>query len=302
MKKKILLFTAIAGMGYVIFTSATSGPARSGYDCTGAETACTGSYANPSGCAAAAGCHGSAATSTITATIELDSAGVAKTQYKPGVTYTVKITGNNGSSTTFTKYGFQLTSIKGAASAATVSNAGTWSTTVPTGTHLQAPGTYTLITIAEHSAPITMSGTSFSQSFTWTAPATGTGTISFWGAANFVNNDGRANAPDFWNTGSLVVTEMPASTTSIASTATGSFKAFPNPVNNTLNLEFGNTEAGAYSVNVFDMSGKCISNQNIDATSANYVTSLNTSNWTAGIYNVVLENNGTRTVTSVVKN
>ena len=185
MKKKILLFTLCGSIAVIGFSSYHAGAARNGYDCTGAESAGTGSFANPTGCYAGGGCHSSAATSTISVAIEMDSTGgVPTTMYKPGNTYTVKITGT-ATSGSFPKYGFQLNALKGTASTTSNADAGTWTTTgLPTNTQCTAPGSYTQLTVMEQSTAIALSGSSFTQTFTWTAPAAGTGTISFWGAAN----------------------------------------------------------------------------------------------------------------------
>ena len=300
MKKSILLLTAVTGLAYVLLTSYAAGPATRQYDCTGAEAACTGAFAsNPTGCTT---CHGSTAASTVTVTVALDSAGTTTTHYRGGMTYNVKITGTTTSSNT--KYGFQLSAMKGTTTATTVSDAGVFSTTgIPASTHIKAPTMGTALTIAEHSSALTATGSTFTLSFPWTAPATGTGSISFWGAVNFVNGNGTDDAGDKWNLNHIAIAEWPLVSSAITSVENNNnVIAFPNPVSNTLNLQFTNATSGAYSVSVFDMSGKSISNQNIDVTGANYVTSLNTSNWTAGIYSVVIENNGTRTFTSVVKN
>ena len=283
MKKRFLLLTAIAGMGYLVFSSASAGPARAGYDCTGAESAGTGSFANPTGCMSGGGCHGSAATGTITVALELDSAGVATTHYRPGKTYTIKITGTNGTGTT------------------TESDAGTWSSSVPASTHVQAPGTYTQLTVAEHSSAISVSGTSFTQSFTWTAPTSNVGSISFWGAANFVNGNTNADAGDKWNTNHIQIDIWP-STLSVADISSEfTVNAFPNPATTNLNLQLANAQPGTYTVQVFSMNGSLVAAQNMEVNSASQPTNINTSNWATGLYNVVIEKDGSRKSLMVVR-
>ena len=302
MKKRILLFTAIAGMGYLVFSSHSAGPARSGYDCTGAEAGGTGNYANPTGCSTGGGCHSTSATSTIAVTLELDSAGgVATTHYKAGMTYTVKIIGTN-TGTSLPKYGFQLDAMKGTAPATTVSDAGTWATTgLPTNTHITVPGTYTYLTVAEHSAALTLTGSTFTQSFTWTAPVAGTGVISFWGAANFVNGNAAADAGDVWNTNHLVINEWPA-TTSVASVSNEiSVTAYPNPVSTSLNVKMENAQEGTYSLRVIDINGRMVANENIIVTSADATTNINTANWANGTYHVQLQKDGFSKTIAVVK-
>ena len=302
MKKRFLLFTAMAGMGYLFLSSYAAGPARNGYDCTGAEDAGTGNYANYTGCQVpGSGCHSTAATSTIAVVIELDSAGVATTHYKGGMSYTVKITGTN-TGAALPKYGFQLAAMKGSSNTVTpVADAGVLSA-APTGTHLTAPGSYTYLTIGEHSSAISLGGGStFTHTFTWTAPTAGTGTISFWGAANFVNGNGNADNSDLWNTNHIAIDEWPAST-GVATVANNiSVTAYPNPVINSLNLQMDNTQTGTYSLQVFDNVGRTVAAEKIAVNGANHIANINTANWAAGNYHIVVEKDGNRQVISVVK-
>jgi len=290
MKKKIVLFTLLAGVMSYGLSSYHAGPALNGYDCTGAESACSGSYANFTGCSNG-GCHGGAtATSTISCVIALDSAGgVPTTQYVAGMTYTVTITGNNTSGDGNAYYGFQLTSIKGAASAATVSNAGTWATTgLPATTHIAPPTSYTYLNICEQSSKIAVTGTTITESFVWTAPVAGTGTISFWGAANFVNGDGSADRQDIWNTGSLVVTEeAPLGVATVVNTA--DVTVYPNPMTDLLNVAF-NAAEGNNGVTVYDLNGNLIATQAV--TAGSNVATFATASWANGMYYVSVSNNG----------
>ncbi len=297
MKKKILLFSISAVIGALIFQSYAAGPARSGYDCTGAEAGGTGTFANPTGCSAGGGCHSTSATTGISAALELDSAGVAVTSYKGGMTYTVKLTGTNTTSTTFPKYGFQIAAMKGSAIASTVSDAGTWATTgLPASTHIAAPSSSgTLLTVAEQSSAIALSGGSFTKSFSWTAPAAGTGTISIWSAVNFVNGNTGADNSDKWNTNHIVLNEETASSTGVQQVAnTLTIKAFPNPVSNMLNLQ--TDEAGTYSAQVYDLNGRSIT-----AASFSGNGSINAANWAPGMYQVVITKEGQSQVIPVVK-
>ena len=301
MKKRILLFTAIAGIGSLTISGYQTGAARNGYDCTGAESAGVGSFVNYTGCQApGAGCHSTTATSTISVAIELDSAGISTTRYKPGMVYSVKITGTNAGAS-LPKYGFQLNALKGTASTSSNADAGTFAATgLPANTRKSTPSTYTQLTCMEHSTPITLSGTSFSQSFSWTAPAVGTGAISFWGVANFVNGNGNQDAGDLWNTNHITITEM--STAGIANVSNGiSVKAYPNPATSNVNIQLDNADAGTYSLQIFDLNGKIIANENISVNGTSHTTGINTSNWAQGVYMVVLQKEGYSKTISVVK-
>lgn len=299
MKKKILLFTVVAGLGSLVISSYHGGPARNGYDCTGAEGAAMGSFVNPTGCSAGSGCHKTTATTSIGVAIELDSAGIAKHYYIGGQTYTVKITGTP-TGTSNTNFGFQLNALKGIASASTNADAGTWSSTgLPTGTQRTVPGTYTQLTCMEHSNTQTLSGSSFTKTFTWTAPPAGTGPISFWGAVNFVNGNTGADAGDVWNTSHIIIGEG-AYTLAVNNVQSMDIKAFPNPVINTLNLQFGAATPGNYKIHAFDMFGRTVANETIELTALSQF-SINTSNWPSGLYQLVIENEGVRQVIPIVK-
>lgn len=212
MKKRNVTFFLALGISYLAFVSYKTGPANNGYDCTGAETG----LGNPTGCAGAS-CHGTTATTGITLAVEVDTVGgTPVTQYKPGITYTIKITGTNTTANTLPKYGFQATVIKGSVAATTPVNAGTLQQTgLPAGVAYRSasPGNY-VCNIVEHSSPLNPTtgtggnGTTYVQSFTWTAPAAGTGTVSVWAVLNAVNNDLNNSTADKWNTNHTTLTEM----------------------------------------------------------------------------------------------
>ncbi len=302
MKKRILLFTIAAGMCTLTLSSYLAGPASMGYDCTGAESAGTGAFTNPTGCTIGSGCHSSSATTTITAGIELDSAGIATTHYRPGVTYTIKLTGTNGTATSYPDYGFQIAVLKGTASAGTNTDAGAFATTsLPTNTHIQAPGAHTALTIAEHSTALAVTGTTFTQSFVWTAPSTNVGSISIWAGVNFTNGSTINYSGDQWNTNHVTIAVWP-SVTSVSSVITDlSVTAFPNPAISNFNLQLENAQQGIYTLQIFNMNGSVITSQNVAVNNAIETASINTSNWPAGLYNVVVEKDGNKKSLIVVK-
>ena len=222
MKKRIVLFTLIAGISYLIFSSYSAGPGTNSYDCSGADV--NSGSGNPAGCTTGGGCHGSAATPGITFTIEIDSAGTPVStspttgHYTPGYTYTIKITGTNTTTSSLPKWGFQVAATNGAVAATVPVNAGTLqSTGLPTGIHyVAAPGTTATFfaNVVEHDTRLSPTsgtggtGTVYSTSFTWTAPVAGTGVVSLFGALNAVNNNGSADAGDLWNTAQLILNEI----------------------------------------------------------------------------------------------
>ena len=318
MKKKILLFTLVAGLGALTISSYSGGAGNSGYDCSGADV--NSGSGNPTGCSTGGGCHASAATAGITFVIELDSAGVTTSStalgtghYIPGFTYTVKITGTNTTSSTLPKWGFQVAATKGATAATAPVNAGTFqSTGLPTGIHyLAAPGTTATFfaNVVEHTQRLTptsgtgSTGTVYGTSFTWTAPAAGTGVVSLFGALNAVNSSpSGADGGDLWNTAHLVLNE--ATNTTAVNNIVPDFKinAFPNPVTNTLQLEINGAEAGTYNLQIVSVSGSVMSAAALQFNGTNDQKAINTSDWAAGVYYVTLsKDENTKTVTVVKK-
>ena len=288
MKKRTLLFTLIAGMCYLGFSSYDDGAAHGG------APNCTGSKASVTNCSSGGGCHGSAS-ALATATIRVDSTGgVEVTKYVAGKTYTVTVTGGHA---TFTHFGFQYAAVSGTGSAQV--QAGTF-TTLPAQVRTSS---LTGLNLIEHSAVISGTGTpatSFSKSFSWTAPATGVGNVTMYFTVNAVNGDGADNAADVSaNTSKILTQYIPSAVSTIEKSI--SVTAYPNPVTNTLNLQLSNTLAGTYTINVCDLNGRNMASDNVTLNSAAQVTTINTANWNAGIYVVTIEKDGARQVTTIVK-
>ncbi len=189
------------------------------------------------------GCHGSPSGGSISDTIQLMQGGLPVTNYVPGQAYTVHISAANtstSSSLRLRRFGFQLTAVQ----SGTYVNAGTL--TAPAGTHTIAPVSGVLV--VEQSSPLMRLigsgtggiGTRYIVDIPWTAPAAGTGSVTFRNALNCVNStslyDSSANG-DVFNTASIVVTELTTGTPSQYA-APGQLSIYPNPANRvfTLNL------------------------------------------------------------------
>ena len=296
MKKEILLIPLIAGFAYITLTSSASGGARnSGVD----GTIATGG----SGCS----CHTHNTSTTVT--VELDSAGVAVTHYKPGMSYTIKVTGTNTSTSSLPKFGFQVTVVNssGAGTSSAVFAGALGTTGLPSGTRYTSAASGCGIDVLEQSlaqAATTGGGTTGStyvkSGLPWTAPATGTGTVIIYGCINAVNGTGSTGG-DRWNNGSTSIAEWPA-TASITTVSNDiNVKVFPNPVSNNLNLRLENAQTGNYLLQVFDLNAKNINNEIIEASSTSQTATINTDNWAPGMYQVVVEKDGIRKVIPVVK-
>ena len=303
MKKFTIFYLLTASCCIFILTSYKTGAGTHGWDCTGAETG----LGNPMGCKT---CHGSIATPAVTLALELDSAGVPVTHYKAGMAYTVTITGTNTSTFTLPKFGLQIGSIKGSVAVVTPVNAGTWSAPFPTSTHYAAPspGNY-VVGVVEHTSPLTAtsgtgtSGTTYSQTFNWTAPAAGTGTISFWSVLNAVNNNTTDDSGDKWNTTHIVINEWTTSGVGISEQTKDEFNAslFPNPTAETIHLTYLLKKPSLVSAKIMDITGKTIVNLLEENQDSGYqVINGDASTLNKGSYLVVLDIDHQRVVKKLI--
>ena len=279
MKKTFLLLPLIGAFAYVTLSSN-----HNGYG-----TNRTGSRGGTVGCGS--GCHATSATAGITMAIELDSAGVPVTHYKPGMSYVLKMTGTNTTSSNLPKYGAQLTVVSGSGS--TSVDRGSTFSSLPTGMSTYSSGTITVLEHTTRLSPTTgtgATGTTYVVSVNWTAPTAGTGTVTAYGVVNAVNNSPSSeDNGDLWNNKNVSFAEWPAAVNAVENVTASDINVYPNPVTNVLNITGFN---GA--VTVYDMNGKAVANEND-------VTSINTSNWVAGMYFVVLNSNGAVTTKTIVK-
>lgn len=287
MKKRILLLTAVAALGYVLLTSYAGGPGMLGQNRTGARLSVTNCGTVGSGC------HGGAGAAT-TVSITVDSAGgVPTTHYVPGGVYTVKIHGTNSSS--LPKYGFEFIAVSGTGSAQ--AQAGTASG-LPAGVanHSHFP---TGLIITEHTMGLnaTTPG-NYDMQFTWTAPSTAVGNITMYCTLNAVNGGNSADAADISGNTSITLTPVTPPASVAAVYGNMGFSAYPNPVMNTLYLQTENN--GTYAVRVYDLNGRSVADEQI--TIGGGSASIDAVNWVPGFYQVVVEKDGMTQLVRVVKN
>lgn len=279
MKKRILLLTLAAGMLYVTLQSSSGGVAASGQNRTGAKSStasCGGS-----------GCHGTGASTTLTTNIRIDSAGgVEVANYVPGMTYTVTVSAAHPA----TNYGFQFAAVSG--SGASQIQAGSFSS-LPAQVISR---TLSSLNIIEQSSVIS---SSFSKSFTWTAPATNVGDITMYLTVNAVDGTGGANTNDTSKNMSITLAHR-AATSSIEEVEKSIISVFPNPTNGVLNLQLPDAYTN-YDVTITDLMGKETYTIKHTANSSRNVT-INTEKWPSGMYIINANNHIGSTSIKFIKN
>lgn len=185
-------YTALVGIVLYIVLASNAG----GYNGNA-----TGSHGAGNGPVAGCSCHGTQ-NNDFPVSIEIDSNGTKVSQYKPGSNYTIKLTGINKTTTSLPKYGFQLSAVmanskltgsQGAAGQTMCTQAGKWGSNLPAST---ANVTMSGVNVISQSAPISATtgtgstGSIYSVSIPWTAPAAGSGPVVFYGAMLGVNGNG----------------------------------------------------------------------------------------------------------------
>jgi hypothetical protein len=244
MKRKILIGAFLSALAVLLMNSSNGAGASQNADRTGSPVAngnCNG-------------CH-SGGVVTPTVTVALFDGLLPVTTYTPGKAYTLRI---SVLGLGYPRYGFQTVAL-----ATGNVNAGTM-TAGSTGTRVV---TVNGRKYGEHSAP----GTTGIFELNWTAPAAGTGTVTFYtaglGAANPSGDNG-----DKANTNSITVTE--ASGMSVMGISGSEFQFGPNPVIDELHFYTG----PMHHIRVFDLHGAEVAHQKESA------NSISLQNLKSGIY------------------
>ena len=147
----------------------------------------------------------------------------------------------------------------------------------------------------------TGSGGSKTWSFDWIAPATGSGTVTFYGAFNYANGTGTASG-DVIRTSSLAVSEdLTVSTAEITKQVTARF--FPNPVVDRATFEFELESAADVRINIMDVAGRSLKEEMVLQGIAG-VQSVQVdipSDWPSGIYKISMNAGNQQAVRNFMK-
>lgn len=281
MFRKLLLatFTLLVITGII---SSTSDNAHS--NASGAPPGNSGSPADNKTCAQI-GCH----PGTASAIADIISSDVPSTGYVPGTTYTISATVTDPS---IVKFGFEISP-----QSSTGTLLGTMAI-INTTTTKFASTTNKYVT---HKS----SGTSFpghtgNWSFLWTAPGSGTGDVTFYGAFNFSNNNGSSTG-DVIHTSTLTVNEgfgVGIGETDDITT----FNLFPNPVVNQVNINYTVEQQKRIVISLLNLSGQVVSVlKNEIATSGNYSQTFSMEQYPKGIYLLEIKSGDYNTTRKIIK-
>lgn len=248
-------------MAFVSMAIISINPQKGHSNSSGAPAGNTG--AGETTCAQA-GCHGGTA-GTVANAITSD---VPAGGYISGTTYNITVTSTE---TGRSRFGFQCRTSAGTLIASST-------------TQLVGGGAY-----VTHRLASTAGTDSKSWTFTWTAPAAGTGDVTFNAAVMAANGNGSSDPGDIVRTSSLVISE--AASNSVKSFDAAGMSIYPVPFTNALTIAKGTQSFEQADVKVFTLDGKMVLNTVM--TGDNYT--LNTENLAKGIY-IVNVNAGSTTI------
>lgn len=206
-------------------------------------------------------CHSGPAAIVKTGWITSD---IPTSGYVPGTTYNITATVSLNSGN---KFGFEISpqNLTGA-QIGTLVNTGT-QTKLVSGTKY----------ITHTSTGTSANNGTKTWNFQWTAPATGTGDFTFYGAVLKANGSGSSG--DTVYTSTLDVTEQQITAVEMKNEL--QLKAFPNPTNHNISIEIPD-HIYSFQIQLLDLQGKLISESTIEK--HNDFFELNTQNLNEGTY------------------
>lgn len=263
--KKAILFGSALSLMLVGMSFESIERVEKVYNRTAAPAGHSGSPNDGKNCTA---CHlGTSEAKTNIITSDIPANG-----YVPGSTYTITVTLNN---TGTTRFGFQLSPQNNAGAML-----GTW-----------GPNTTETQVIASKYATHKLIGTNGTDMKTWnlqwTAPAAGTGDVTFYGAFNISNADNNTTGDKIW-TSSMTVAEQGGN--SLKAAGVMLMKAFIS--GNDLAIEWNEASNESAIVSLIDMQGKAVATWNIEDRLTSFRSAL--PSLEAGVYLVRVDSEGIR--------
>lgn len=241
MKKQLLVSVLAAGLFVGLTSEILSDNGKAGATGSPGEVDCTN-------------CHNSYALNSGGGSIALNT-GTTNNQYTPGVTYQMTFT--------VTYSGRNLFGLGVEALNSSNNNAGTFVITDAASTRTKTAliGTVSRISVV-HQFNGGASANSKVFSFSWTAPAAGTGNVTFYYCGLAANANG-SESGDYVYRGSTVLTEMNTSGIEEASSNID-FSVFPTLIQDQATIRVTPVTSGTMSVQLFDLTGRQVRSESLD--------------------------------------
>ncbi len=231
------------------------------------------------------GCHSSYALNSGSGSVALTS-NIVNNEYVPDQVYNMQLTVSQAGDSLF---GLGLEAL-------TSSNTNAGTLTVGTGTVIK---TATISGVSRRSITHARNGgtgtvDSHTFNFTWKAPATGTGNVTFYFAGVAANNNGR-NSLDYVYNGSQVFTEyvVPSGISSVA-TSTKALSVYPNPVTDKFTFYYTLNNQQNVTAGIYTLGGQLVQTITNDLRGEGAITEtvMLAPNIQAGLYILLINANG----------
>lgn len=236
------------------------------------------------------GCHNDGAFNSLVFVSVLDTGGTAITHYTPGKLYTAQVN-IAAAGTGLSGYGFQMIALRD-----------TGNTDLDGFSDIN-PNNYKIATISNGRTYAEHANVSASNTFNvrWTAPAAGTGSVTFYAAGNAVNGNGNSDGDGASVTSLQLMEEITLSAAGAQSQSAPGVRVNPNPVRGTAQLELNLSDAGTYQFVVFSQTGEMIwsATATLPAGSSNY--QIPTENWPPGAYYLSLKSDKSHKTVKILK-
>jgi hypothetical protein len=236
MRKRILQSSFVLGLASIFMFGVQSPNGKPNYTGGHGESNCTS-------------CHSSYAVNSGSGNITISCASMTNWQYVPGTSYTINVTIAHPSRSA---YGIDFQALN-----SSNTNAGTL--TAGTGTHISTSGGKTNIIQSTGGGTGTVGSHTFS--FTWLAPSTDVGTVTFYCAGMACNSTtGNSNeASDYVYTTSQALTADVSS--SVNEMSLGEFTINNQSGMNAVKVSGSAAKSGMMTVKMFNLAGQELMNQ-----------------------------------------
>jgi hypothetical protein len=279
MNKKLLI-TATAIFSIAVFSFLNTENAHS--NAGAAPAGHTGSPGDGRSCATS-GCHTGL---TVQNQENLITSNIPLTGYLPGETYTITAT---VVASGVTRFGFQVSP-----QFTNGQLAGTLIATNSTETALVGSGKY----ITQRLQGTSGAGQR-SWSFDWVAPASGSGSLAFYGAFNATNNNGGSSGDQIILSALTVSEDLTSASVSLLKTK--KFKFYPNPASDQIFIESRASNDSFASLELMDLSGKSFVSKRLKSENGKFNLKFdNPSGIPSGVYLLLFESNGEKVVQQIL--
>ena len=212
--------------------------------------------------------------------------GETVTEYTPNETYDVEVI--VGTTTAPGGYGFQVIALKDTDN----SSVSTWANNVTPNTKFKTIGSRQYF----EQANVLPDSIMVSE---WTAPAAGTGSVTFYAAGNAVNGTG-TSANDQAVTNEFTFTESTTSTSSLTKMGIR-MNTFPNPTIDVLNLSLEMNASKELTINIYNLEGKRMETQNVMTQSGDNQFRFDVASYNSGMYFLEVADGANQTAIRFVK-